>query len=185
MTVLMERPHDVDGEQGLTPEALLDSMELPPGYKAELIEGDIVMSPPPDEEHEETFAEINHQFNARGWRVSGNYGLATPRGRFLPDLTVAPREFFARRTGENWRSPERAALVVEITSTNPGKDRDAKRRGYAAAGIPLYLLVDRGRQETVLFTDPQHGDYRRALPHPSGQAIPLPAPFSFPLEAPR
>ena len=147
-------------------------------------EGEIVISPPPDEEHEETFAEIDHQFNTRGRRVSGNHGLATHEGRlgrFLPDLTVAPREFFARRTGESRRSPEGVALVVEITSTNnPGKDRDAKRRGYAAAGIPLYLLVDRGRQETVLFTDPQHGDYRRALPHPPGQAHP-PARALFPI----
>ncbi|NUR29686.1 MAG: hypothetical protein HOV83_28195 [Catenulispora sp.] len=41
-------------------------------------------------------------------------------------------------------------MAVEVTSSAPADDREAKCRAYAAAGIPLYLLVDRGRRETVI-----------------------------------
>src|SRR6266702_660771 len=182
MTVLMERPSATDEHGPLEPEGLLDSLELPPGYKAELIEGDIVVTRPPGAEHEGSFAETNYQFNMQGWRVSGNTGLLTPLGRFLPDLTVARRGYFSRDEPSGWRSPDGVALVVEITCSNPDKDRGAKRRGYAGAGIPLYLLIDRKAKQTVLFSEPRDGDYAVTARSPIDEPIPLPEPFSFTLE---
>ena len=62
-------------------------------------------------------------------------------------------------------------MVVEVTSSAPADDREAKRRAYAAVGIPLYLLVDRGRRETVLFSQPdvEAKDYRADIRVPFGQ----------------
>jgi Uma2 family endonuclease len=183
MTVLMDRPSATDEHWNPEPEELLDSLELPPGYKAELIERDIVVTPPPSGDHEGYFAEVTHHFNINGWRVSGNTGLAVPLGNFIPDLTVARKEYFrAPAPSDGWRSPEGVALVAEITSSNPSNDRDSKRRGYAQAEIPLYLLIDRKAKETVLFSHPEKGDYVAAARRRITDPIALPAPFSFTLE---
>ena len=73
-------------------------------------------------------------------------------------------------------------MVVEVTSSNASTDRDEKRRGYAAAKIPLYLLIDRQRKESVLFSEPMRGDYTTADRRPIDEPVPLPEPFSFTLE---
>ncbi|CAM5512961.1 hypothetical protein SGLAM104S_06366 [Streptomyces glaucescens] len=52
------------------------------------------------------------------------------------------------------------ALVLEVTSSKPGADRETKRRCYARGGIPLYLLVDREAGAVTLFSDPEGHDYR-------------------------
>ena len=179
MTVTMEKPDAIP--QSL--EAVMDELELPLGYKAELIEGEISVVPPPNGEHEAFFVQLNYEFHRQGgWRVSGGTGLITPLGRFIPDLTVARREFFLPAPQDHWRHPEGVELVAEITSSNPSNDRDAKRRGYAAAGIPLYLLVDRANKQTILFSQPQRGDYRGRDFRPITGPVPLPAPFDFTLE---
>jgi Uma2 family endonuclease len=182
MTVLMDPSSVTDELWNPRANELLDSLELPPGFKAELIEGDIVVTPAPDEEHEAYFVETSARLIENGWRASGNYGLVTPLGMFQPDLTVARREFFARRERRNYRSPDGVALVVEITSSNPSNDRDSKRRGYARAKIPLYLLIDRKAERTVLFSEPEQGDYAVADRRPIGEPVPLPEPFAFTLE---
>ena len=182
MTVLMEQPSATDEHDGPEPEELLDSLELPPGYKAELIEGDIVVTPAPSFGHEAYLARMSHRFYANGWSLSGNLGVATPLGRFIPDMTVVARDYWERDSEESWQSSDGIAMVVEVTSSNPSNDRDSKRRGYAAAQIPLYLMIDRQRKETVLFSEPSDGDYAVTARRPIGEPIPLPEPFSFALE---
>ena len=177
MTVPMEKPDAIP--QSL--EAVLDELELPLGFKAELIEGEISVTSPPNGEHDGFFSELTYEFSRKDWRVSGGTGLITPLGRFIPDLTVARRDYFRAAPQEHWRHPDGVELVVEITSSKPSNDRESKRRGYAAAGIPLYLLVERSDKQTVLFSRPQRGDYRVREPRPISEPIPLPAPFDFTL----
>lgn len=182
MTVLMDRPSTTDEHGTPEPEELLDSLELPPGYRAELIEGNIVVTPPPNNEHQSYFVEVAYDFNVAGWRVSGETGLITPLGRFIPDLTVARKEYFRATPLKHWLDPDGVALVAEITSSNPSNDRDSKRRGYAKSGIPLYLLIDPKAKETVLFSKPENGDYSVDDHRPIDEPVPLPEPFSFTLE---
>jgi Uma2 family endonuclease len=178
----MERPSATDEHGPLEPEELLDSLELPPGSKAEIIEGEVVVTPAPSFEHESYFARLSYQLNVSGWSVSGNLGVLTPLGHFIPDLTVVALDYWEREAAEGWQGPDGIAMVVEITSTNPSNDRDSKRRGYAGAKIPLYLLIDRQRKESVLFSQPEKGDYTTRARRPLGEPIPLPEPFSFALE---
>ena len=180
MTVVMERPRTNDEEP--EPEELLDSLELPPGHRAEFIEGDIVVSPTPQFEHQDILMKIIRPMVLADWDPHGEIGVAVSAdSRFIPDLTVVPRDFrFSAQ--RSWQSPVGIELVVEVTSSNADKDRGAKRRGYAYAEIPLYLLIDRERKETVLFSEPGNGDYAVADRRPITDPIPLPAPFSFALE---
>ncbi|AQY20418.1 hypothetical protein T261_04558 [Streptomyces lydicus] len=46
----------------------------------------------------------------------------------------------------------------------------------------MYLLIDRDRATTTLFSEPQDDDYCKTHSAPFGKPLPLPAPFSFDLE---
>ena len=183
MTVLMERPQDVDDDDQFRAWAeALDSFETPPGYsKAEIIEGAIVLSPAPTYAHETFFMKLNRQFVKQDWDVAANLGIRTPRGLFIPDVSVVLTEEYDDDSTECWQRTHGIALVAEITSNNAQNDRGPKRRGYAMAKIPLYLLVDRQRKESVLFSDPADDDYRGTQRRAFGDPIPLPEPFGFTL----
>ncbi|MFI9363693.1 Uma2 family endonuclease [Kitasatospora sp. NPDC053057] len=158
-------------------------LDTPPGYKAELIEGEIFVTPPPDGEHETAFSLLNRQFMRKAeaeFDLSGNKGLIVPTGRFIPDGTVSPVGHFLN--SGSWADAAGVLLVFEVTSTAPRRDREQKRRGYAAAGIPCYLLVDRSEGKVTLFTKPEGDDYTEKEPVPFGKPIDLPAPFSFTLD---
>ncbi len=173
-------------EHPLGEESLLQAflgLDTPLGSKAEFIEGEIVVTPPPDGEHETAFSLLNRQFMRKAeaeFDLSGNKGLITPKGRFIPDGTLSPVGHFEH--ADSWASAEGVLLVFEITSINPHKDREPKRRGYAAAGIPCYLLIDRGEGMITLFTEPDGEDYITQTKVEFGKAIDLPAPFSFALD---
>ncbi|MEU2065959.1 Uma2 family endonuclease [Streptomyces anulatus] len=167
------------------------ALDTPEGFRAELIEGEIVVTPPPDGDHEDYIGLIVDQVARRArtrMQFSGNKGLklrsggGCPKNHAIPDGTFAPLELRLFRGAESWMAPEGVALVVEVTSTKPQPDREAKRRCYARGGIPLYLLIDRDDSSVTLFSDPENDDYRQLLTIPYGKPLPLPEPFAFDLE---
>lgn len=167
------------------------ALDTPEGFRAELIEGEIVVTPPPDGDHEDYIGLIVDQVARRArtrMQFSGNKGLklrsggGCPKNHAIPDGTFAPLELRLFRGTESWMAPEGVALVVEVTSTKPQADREAKRRCYARGGIPLYLLIDRDDSSVTLFSDPENDDYRQLLTIPYGKPLPLPEPFAFDLE---
>ncbi|MFF0202729.1 Uma2 family endonuclease [Streptomyces sp. NPDC005017] len=164
------------------------ALETPEGFRAELIEGEIVVTPPPDGDHEDHIGLIVSQVIRRSlthMQFSGNKGLkleGSPRDHVIPDGTFAPMERRLYRGAEPWMPCEGVALVLEVTSSKPAADREVKRRCYARGGIPLYLLVDRDAASVTLFSDPKGHDYREHITLPFGKPLPLPEPFGFDLE---
>lgn len=167
------------------------ALDTPEGFRAELIEGEIVVAPPPDGDHEDYINVVLKQVLRKSrtdMDYSGNKGLklrsggACPKNHAIPDGTFAPTGLRLFRGAESWMAPEGVALVVEVTSTKPQADREAKRRCYARGGIPLYLLIDRDESSVTLFSDPENDDYRQLLTIPYGKPLPLPEPFAFDLE---
>ncbi|MDQ0699029.1 Uma2 family endonuclease [Streptomyces sp. W4I9-2] len=167
------------------------ALDTPEGFRAELIEGEIVVTPPPDGDHEDYIGLIVDQVARRArtrMQFSGNKGLklrsggGCPKNHAIPDGTFAPLELRLFRGADPWMPCEGVALVVEVTSTKPQADREAKRRCYARGGIPLYLLIDRDDSSVTLFSDPENDDYRQLLTIPYGKPLPLPEPFAFDLE---
>lgn len=167
------------------------ALDTPEGFRAELIEGEIVVTPPPDGDHEDYIGLIVDQVARRArtrMQFSGNKGLrlrsggGCPKNHAIPDGTFAPLDLRLFRGAAPWMPCEGIALVVEVTSTKPQADREAKRRCYARGGIPLYLLIDRDAGSVTLFSDPEDADYRQHLTIPYGKPLPLPEPFAFDLE---
>ncbi|MET8664874.1 Uma2 family endonuclease [Streptomyces tendae] len=80
-------------------------------------------------------------------RLHAERGLKTEayrKGRARADGVLVPRGAF-KGHGE-WSAPDDALMAVEVTSWDADaarRDRVDKPDGYAAAGIPVYLLIDR------------------------------------------
>ncbi|MFE2375948.1 Uma2 family endonuclease [Streptomyces sp. NPDC059398] len=167
------------------------ALETPEGFRAELIEGEIVVTPPPDGDHEDCINLIAKQVT-RGSRTdmdfSGNKGLklrsggGCPKNHAIPGGTFAPTALRLFRGAEPWMPCDGVALVAEVTSSKPRTDREGKRRCYARGAIPLYLLVDREESSVTLFSDPENDDYRQHCTIPFGKTLALPEPFAFDLE---
>ncbi|MFE5301464.1 Uma2 family endonuclease [Streptomyces sp. NPDC056632] len=184
-------PHPPLTQEDILLEGFL-ALDTPEGFRAELIEGEIVVTPPPDGDHEHYISRIVRQVIRRAateMDVSGNKGLtlkgvpAAPKDHVIPDATFAPAWRSLFLGAAPWMPCDGVALVLEVTSTRPGADREVKRRCYARGGIPLYLLVDREDSAVTLFTDPENGDYREQHRVPFGKTLCLPDPFGFDLEA--
>jgi Uma2 family endonuclease len=175
-------------------EALLEgflALDTPEGFRAELIEGEIVVTPPPDGDHEDYIELVVSQVYRRSrtdMQFSGNKGLklrsggACPKNHAIPDGAFAPRERRLFRGADPWMPCEGVALVVEVSSSRPRADRKAKRHCYAQGGVPLHLLIDRNAISVTLFQDPEGDDYREHRARPFGKAVELPEPFAFELE---
>jgi Uma2 family endonuclease len=167
------------------------ALDAPEGFRAELIEGEIVGTPPPDGDHEDYIELIVMQVYRRSrtdMQFSGNKGLklknegGAPKDHVIPDGTFAPRDLRLYRSADPWMPCEGVAMVLEVTSTKPRTDREVKRRCYARGGIPLYLLVDRAASSITLFSEPEKDDYRQHCTFPFGKSLTLPEPFAFELE---
>ncbi|MFF4650045.1 Uma2 family endonuclease [Streptomyces sp. NPDC001380] len=180
------------------PEAAEDSLperfpglQTPEGTCAELIEGEIVATPPPDGDHGDCIGRVVEQVvlhSAVRMRSAGDKGLRLsgggrrPRDHAVPDAAFAPADTDVFRGAPPRMPPDGAAPVVEVTSARPERDRTAERHWHARAGIPLSLLVDRDLSRTTLVALPEGDECTGVHLAPSGKPLGLPAPFSFTLD---
>ncbi|MFD0684683.1 Uma2 family endonuclease [Actinomadura fibrosa] len=189
MAVMVQEP-PVQEEQDALLEVFL-SLDTPKGFRAELIDGEIVVTPPPVSQHEMIVGEITMQVGrdaSARFHAAANKGLIMPSGGrcpsgyVIPDGTFALAELLVFKNEKPWTEPDGVAMVVEVTSRRAERDRGAKRYCYARGGIPLYLLVDREREEVTLHSKPEDGDYHQLNVMPYGKPLPIPEPFGFDLD---
>lgn len=183
--------HDHHPAEELLLEGFL-ALGTPEGYRAEFIDGDIVVTPPPVGDHEDCVSALLWQVERMSGTeldFSGSTGLQLVRGgrrpknHAIPDGTWAARDLRLFRGAEPWMPCEGVEMVAEVTSpARAERDRSAKRHCYALGGIPLYLLVDREKSSATLFSEPDQDDYQQVVTVPFGKEIELPAPFSMTLD---
>ncbi len=168
---------------------LWEGTDAPEGCKVEIIEGIVTLSPTPSNGHNRIAETVQRQLYsaiAADWGIYQTLAVAIPsrRGMYIPDLVVVPEA--ALIEDKNYVPADAAELVVEVTSqSNASHDRITKAAGYAQAGIPLYLLIDRwapGGPTVTLYGEPSGDVYRTLMAGKFGEAVMLPAPFELSIE---
>ncbi|GGO49781.1 hypothetical protein GCM10012287_27930 [Streptomyces daqingensis] len=186
-----ERESDVvaDDSMGSSVENAFDALSAaaPEGWRVELIEGEIHVVPPANGEHEEIVSEVSGQVRDHRKELGRYTGLglyvpdASPTGKVVPDLVIAPKGSFG--DAAEYHDPAPVLLVGEVTSPSTGRqDRGPKLRGYARAGIPCYLLIDREAEEAVVYSEPSDGAYTRSAEAKLSKVVELPEPLGFELD---
>ncbi|MFJ5552009.1 Uma2 family endonuclease [Streptomyces sp. NPDC093225] len=166
-----------------------EEMDWPEGCKVEIIGGIITVAPPPVNAHNYIAERVHRRLYSvvpDDWGVYETLNVAVPSksGIYIPDLAVAPHGVLLG--GDDFVAAEAAELAVEVTSkSNAVNDRVAKLNGYAAAGVPLYLLIDPhapGGPTIHLYGEPQGGVYRVLWAGKFGETVKLPEPFNLDID---
>ncbi|GAA1743398.1 Uma2 family endonuclease [Nonomuraea sp. AD125B] len=173
-----------------TARELLDALPPLPGFRAEVIEGNLIVSPMGSPEH--TFMAVNlHNVLLplsleRGWLAAPG-GLSVcvegPRDALVPDYTLLPPG--CPRWGRGELLSSGLIMVAEVVSPSSTHiDREEKRRLYAVGRVPVYLLIDPLPEvpAVTVHSDIKDGGYRSIATVPVGKPLHLPAPVDFELD---
>ncbi|MGF1431228.1 Uma2 family endonuclease [Kitasatospora sp. LaBMicrA B282] len=169
-------------ELSLPDAADLISAKLP-GFRVEILGSQIVVTPPADGRHGRSLTRLMKSLMAAGLdggetEVIQAIGLSLPEGPSdfaVPDLAVVDADFENHRAGSGCYDPAVFHLVVEVTSSNQLTDLRVKPGLYASVGIPVYVIVDRGRRQILVLTEPQDGEYLVQTSYLPGATVTLPA----------
>ncbi|MEV4907830.1 Uma2 family endonuclease [Streptomyces albidoflavus] len=156
-----------------------EGLEVPEGYKAELLRGDIVMMAGPDLVHNRIVTAIQDQIPYRRWErlQTQDIGLLKENSEPQPDLVVLER---GKGPDHGRLLPaELVTLLVEVVSrSSVDRDYGDKRSIYAAGGVPGYLIVDPMAAQCVLLTEPygegEQADYGVEQTFSFGLGVPVP-----------
>lgn len=174
-----------------------ETLDVPPGFRAEIIRGDIVLSPSPTRRHSQVFGELILQLaplaSERGWYLTNEIGVRISHTdeALIPDLIALPTEVFEEdEEGESSViESEHLLLAVEVTSdSSVRRDRKTKLWSYAYGMIPVYLLVDRhdGDGTVTVFSEPDgNGTYVEHQKVAFGKPIMLPDPIGVEIDTGR
>ncbi|MEZ0064944.1 Uma2 family endonuclease [Streptacidiphilus sp. MAP12-20] len=157
--------------------------QLPEGYRVEIIGSQITVTPPPDSRHGITLTDVMLPFLAAGLhsdqsKVVQGVGLWLPTGPSdfaIPDLAVVDADIEDHCVEANCYDPAVFRLVLEVSSSNYATDLRAKVSAYAAAHVPVYVIVDRRHERLHLLTSPQQEEYASHRVHAPGESVTLPA----------
>lgn len=110
-----------------------------------------------------------------GWYVDSQEPITTGDSEPEPDVCVVrgdTRQYSDRHPG----APD-LALVVEVADASVDRDREAKKRLYARAGIPTYWIVILPERRIEVYTEPSGAtaapDYRRRAEFGDSDTLPV------------
>ncbi|MEV0202596.1 Uma2 family endonuclease [Nonomuraea sp. NPDC050691] len=169
---------------------LFDALPELPGFRAEVIEGSVVLTPVGTPEHADCAMELSYflapVIRERGWKgYAGNIDVCLDGSRepVEPDYVLAPSD--CPRWGERELCSSGLIMVAEVVSKGSiVRDRTEKPRLYAAAGVPIYLLIDivATPQTVTVHSAIDDGAYIAVATVPIGSAVRLPAPVNLELD---
>ena len=162
------------------PWAFDDLADLPDdGRRYEVVDGSLLVSPPPGQWHQTIGAELLHQLGAQcppSWRVVYEWPLPLGTDGRVPDLAVVRAGASARgRRSPYPIGPEHVGMVVEVVSRSSRKtDRFAKPGEYADAGIPLFWRVETEPELVLLAHRLEQGRYEQVAEVRDGAEVEVP-----------
>ncbi|MFE6361133.1 Uma2 family endonuclease [Streptomyces sp. NPDC057806] len=164
MTVLDDRIEMAEANDELTLDVMfewLEKMPIPEGYKTEIVGGHIFMSPQRDH-HWDIILDIVEQLRTKypRKRIKSDVRIDYPGhlNGFATDVTLLAEG--AEKTEEGrWRYQDVVFVAEVISKGTAANDYGPKKSAYAAADVPLYLVVDPYQGRCHLYTNPKGDDY--------------------------
>jgi Uma2 family endonuclease len=170
--------------RGLTPtddritvddyERMVDSAELVDA-RVELLRGRFLSKTPKDPPHAATTSQLDENLRRilpPGWHIRMENAVRIPQNdEPEPDLMVvagACKDYRKRHPG-----PMDVALLVEVAESSLSTDRGEKPAAYAAAGIPVYWIVNLVDRQIEVSTQPAQDWYLSRLDFLPGREVPV------------
>ncbi|MFD6803844.1 Uma2 family endonuclease [Streptomyces cyaneofuscatus] len=166
MTVVdTDRIDMADISDELTLDEMFEWLEpTPEGFKVEIVEGTVHMSPQRDT-HWRIILAIIKQLLPRFAedRLLSDVRIDFGEGNgFAPDL-IKLFDKAAKNSHGRWL-PEHVEFVAEVISKGTAAaDYGPKKDAYAAAGVPVFLIVDPYVGRCLLHSEPKDGGYHKKL----------------------
>lgn len=170
--------HEDARQRATVVRALHDQLDPPEGWRVEIVEGTITVAATPFGRHASIIRRIRMAIEPtlppEEYGFYENLTCEEPEiDRYVPDLGVWPVGYVDR--DDQWVfEAEMCVLAIEVTSPDQAKRDYAKAAGYARAGVPVYLIVDRTLRVCVVLTEPEGGAYKNRHEEPFGKAVSLP-----------
>ncbi|MBQ0984420.1 Uma2 family endonuclease [Streptomyces sp. F63] len=155
---------------------LLERMPVPEGYKVEIVEGAIQTSPQRDA-HWEIIRWIVRMLEDRFGmhvKVKSDVRIDFPGGRngFAPDVVKLSHE--ARQDAKRRWSCGDIEFVAEVISRDTREnDYGKKKRAYARAGVPVYVIADPYTGKCHAHGRPEGEEYESELTVDFGEKLDL------------
>ncbi|MFF3269518.1 Uma2 family endonuclease [Streptomyces chrestomyceticus] len=165
-------------------------MELPEGFRAEIIEADedsgcIEVSHTGPHAHTRAANRLRNAMDAHlsdgPYAVRFGIDIVDSRHVWCPDAVIALEDGVENGTCEHGLAASEVPLVAEVVAPGHGerqRDRVRKRRAYARAGVPVYVLLDdydlRGTVTVFTVPRPDKADYAAEHRVPYGMDVEVP-----------
>jgi Uma2 family endonuclease len=134
---------------------LIETGYLTDEDKVELLNGFLVHKMPRNPPHDaaiNAFTELLPGLIPSGWTLRVQSAITLTQSEPEPDLTVV------RGAWRDYRSrhpiPAEIGLVIEVADTSHARDRNDKAPIYAAAGLPVYWIVNLVDRQIEVYTKP-------------------------------
>lgn len=139
----------------------LEKMPVPEGYKVEIVEGTVFMSPQRDT-HWEIILDIVEQLRTKypRNRLKSDVRIDYPGhlNGFATDITLMAEG--AEKTDRgHWRHEDVEFVAEVISKGTAANDYGPKKAAYATAEVPVLLIADPYQRRCHLYTHPKDGDY--------------------------
>lgn len=153
----------------------LEKMPVPEGYKVEIVEGTVFMSPQRDA-HWEIILDFVEQLRVKypRQRVKSDVRIDYPGhlNGFATDVTVMA-EGAARSEDGRWDCGEVEFVAEVVSRGTAANDYGPKKAAYAEAGVPVYVIADPYRGECHVFSHPRDGRYALEVKADFGEELDL------------
>ncbi|MFI8320902.1 Uma2 family endonuclease [Streptomyces sp. NPDC085529] len=157
---------------------VLDGANLPNGYRVEITEGKIIMTPQGESQSDvliEAAPQIKKQLAGQG-KVLSDVMIDFPSSLwgYAPDLAiVAPGSERNKRGRFEWHSLEAVLEIISLSTRDD--DFEKKLRMYAECAIPLYVIIDPSENVCTVHSNPTRtGTYTEQEKIPFGEDLVLP-----------
>ncbi|WP_431047446.1 Uma2 family endonuclease [Streptomyces sp. P1-3] len=148
----------------------------PEGFRAEIVEGAFFMTPQRTT-HWEVIRRVLRQLEDRfgeDTKILSDVRIDFPgyKNAFCPDLAKLADEAVPNEKGR-WSCQDVEFVLEVISRGTDANDYGKKKDAYAAAGVPVYLIVDPYAQQCHVFTEPKDDEYRNKRTRDFGEPIDL------------